>query len=150
MDGTSYTSHLVRWVSRQIAHRVDYGPLISNRHVRRQSGIVDVDKYESYQTPRRSEKLLWRLAKVTVVSLWIEKKNNKKKLGMWIACVTKDNTCERTVGTKSVRTPERTLWETAVFARRKSGQIFIRFEWKFFCRFSRVPETILIFFRILK
>jgi hypothetical protein len=33
-----------------------------------------------------------------------------------------------TVGTLSVRTPERTLWETAVFARRKSGKIFIRFE----------------------
>jgi len=33
-----------------------------------------------------------------------------------------------TVGTKSVRTPERTLWETAVFSRRKIGQIFIRFE----------------------
>ncbi len=33
-----------------------------------------------------------------------------------------------TVGTESVRTPVRTLWGTAVFARQKSGQIFIRFE----------------------
>jgi hypothetical protein len=34
----------------------------------------------------------------------------------------------RTVGTQSIRTPERTLWENSVFARRKSIQIFIRFE----------------------
>jgi hypothetical protein len=49
--------------SSQIAKGIDFGPLISHRHVRRQSRVVSVDEDESYETPGRSEKFLrWLMA----------------------------------------------------------------------------------------